>query len=35
MEVVRELLTSPPRRYVGDRNLRHFNEGGSNENERP
>ena len=27
MEVVRELLTSPSRRYVGESNLRHVDEG--------
>ena len=35
MEVVRELLTSPSRRYVGPSNLRHVLKGGCNSNERP
>jgi hypothetical protein len=35
VEVVRELLTSPSRRYVGEGNRRHVDEGGCNDDERP
>jgi hypothetical protein len=35
VEVVRELLTSPSRRYVGASNLRHVLKEGCNGNERP